>query len=293
MAVEGDHDWLSDIDLDPNGAWLRMGTRNLGSRPWLVADGVRQLELQLKDQLLAERFDEVFAIEAGSEVGAETAGRETLALVTEALASVALLSSLDAVRSDTVHPLDLAGRIVQEDLCLLRPGPNGGWVLAAATLCFPSRWRLGTKIGRGLAGIHSPVDGYTPVLNSRVDSLMTRLATSGSPGVVWRRNWFVHPDDALFQPDRPTADPVVSAELCLEQLVIRSERQTVRALPESGWTLFAIRTQQAPLSCLVADSDRRELLLQYLSEADQALVSHRGVCVEQRRLLLEALEESI
>lgn len=287
-AFEGEHRWLSEIDFDPVGAWLRMGTRNLGSRPWLVADQKRAAELELKRTLLHERFDEVFAAEAG----AVDAGRETLELIEAALRSLpdGVARSGQARDIDgELHPLDRAGRLMQEDLCLLRPGPDGTWVLAGASLCFPSRWRLATKMGRGLNAVHAPVPGYEASLNNRVDSLMTRLAENPEPKVAWRRNWFIHPDGALFQPDRPAADPVVAAGHCLSNLHLRSERQTLRALPATRWVVFAIRTQQATLAEVVGQPGLREQLGRYLADADAALVEHRGVGAEQRRQLLAAL----
>ncbi|MDQ2764193.1 MAG: DUF3445 domain-containing protein, partial [Pseudomonadota bacterium] len=56
----------------------------------------------------------------------------------------------------SVDPLDLAGRLVQEDLCLIQ-NEAGGPVFTAATLCFPSRWRLMDKIGKPLSAVHGPV----------------------------------------------------------------------------------------------------------------------------------------
>ncbi len=41
--------WLGALDLDPTSSWLRMGTRGLGDRPWLVADDRAPEELALQD----------------------------------------------------------------------------------------------------------------------------------------------------------------------------------------------------------------------------------------------------
>ena len=43
-----------------------------------------------------------------------------------------------------IDPLELAGRLVQEDLCLIETISEGP-IFTAAVLCFPSRWRLWTK----------------------------------------------------------------------------------------------------------------------------------------------------
>lgn len=284
--------WLDEIDLDPSSGWLAMKTRALGSRPWLIVDAKRDAELALKARLLLERPAEVFAARSGS----EEPGRETLELVSAACRRLGLETGTDAgpgadgsdpVAPDPVdrHPLDLAGRLVQEDLCLLAPGPDG-WVFQAASLCFPSRWRLADKLGRTQAGVHGPVEGYDSSLAPRVDRLFDRLGDR----IVWRRNWFIHPNPELFQPDRPVGgDPVVEAGLCLTGLYLRSERQTLRRLARTGWILFTIRTQQEPLAALLADGGRRDRFARYLADGAEDQLAHRGISPPQAAALRRAM----
>ena len=115
---------------------------------------------------------------------------------------------------------------MQEDLCLLRRRDDG-WYLEAASLCFPSRWRLADKIGRHITEVHGPVDGYVDQLASKVDRLFDRLTDRP----VLRRNWYIHPDPTLFQPaPPPDGDPSSPQPDALATLVVRSERQTLRRL---------------------------------------------------------------
>ena len=61
-----------------------------------------------------------------------------------------------------MHPLDLAARLVQEDLVIMLP-PNKkqkGWWLAAGSLTFPSRWSLKGKFRKTMDAIHAPVPFY-------------------------------------------------------------------------------------------------------------------------------------
>ncbi|MEL6981949.1 MAG: DUF3445 domain-containing protein [Actinomycetota bacterium] len=270
MASGTFESWLDEINLDPGAGWLAMGTRALGSRPWLVVDDRRRAELALKAQLVRDRHDEVFAARPGSEL----ASAETLSLVERACVELGLELP---VLADGLHPLDRAGRLVQEDLCLMAPG-EAGWTLDAASLCFPSRWRLADKLGRPHGDVHGPVEGYRSTLASRVDRLFDRLGER----IVWRRNWFVHPDPALFQPDRPAGgDPVVPTGRCEAGLFVRSERQTLRRLADSGWVLFTIRTQQEPLGQLLSDDGRRSGFARYLAEAPVDQLAHRGLGHEQ------------
>lgn len=265
-------EWFDEIDLDPAAPWLRMGTRQLGERPWLVIDGNRERELALKARLSAERPAEVFAAEPGT----EAAGEEVRRLVVEANRALGVAPVPEVDRA-ALHPLDRAGRSVQEDLCVLRRD-DGGWVLAGASLCFPSRWRLADKLGHPLTAVHGPVEGYHRELAGRVDTMLDRLAAGPAGRVVWRRNWFVHPDPTLFQPDRPPGgDPIVEAGRCLDELHLRSERQTLRPLPTRGWILFTIRTQQAPLGVFLADRVRRARFSRWLREAPPDQSSHRGL----------------
>ncbi len=287
VGIDETASWFDEIDLDPTAPWLRMGTRQLGDRPWLVVDQKYRDELALKQRLCRERHDEVFAAEPDT----EAAGAEVLTMIDAALGDLPAVrhpevSGPEPVRSDDLHPLDRAGRMVQEDLCLMRRADEG-WVLAAASLCFPSRWRLGEKMGRPLMDVHGPVVGYRTALADRVDSLFDRLGDR----IVWRRNWFVHPDDELFQPDRPVGgDPIIPTERCRSELILRSERQTIRRLPETGWVLFTVRIQHEPLGRFIEDPNRRAAMARFVAEAPADHATHRGLAPAQVDALVTALE---
>lgn len=269
--------WLDELDLDPHAEPVSMGVRALGDRPWLVRDEHWQAELELKATLCRERHDEVFAAEASALPASEAASRLIAA------------TGVDLVGDDQLHPLDRAGRSVQEDLCVMERTERG-WVLTAASLCFPSRWRLHTKMGRHITDVHGPVAGYADRLAAKVDTFFDRLTASP----VWRRNWFVHPDASLFQPDRPVdGDPVVDAATALDELVIRSERQTLRRLdPVDDAILFTIRVQQAPVRALLGDGDRGDAFRRLLASAPSQTLAHRGMPAAQVLELQQALRET-
>ena len=263
--------WLDELDLDPGAEPVRMGTRRLGDRPWLLADADRSEQLELKARLSRTRPDEVFATLPDT----ERAGAEVAQLVAD--------TGVVLVDGDDLHPLDRAGRSVQEDLCLLRR-TDAGWILVAASLCFPSRWRLAEKLGRDITAVHDPVPGYRRRLAPGVTHLFDRLAELP----VVRRNWFIHPDPALFQPGRPPGgDPLVPAERCLDELYVRSERQTLRTLADRSWILFTIKIQQATLRELV--DRRRAEVGAWLAGAPESARTHRGVPPDQAVELRHAL----
>jgi hypothetical protein len=234
--VSAADDWLEELPLSPGPPFLRMGVQPLDLDRWLIADEQRDAELALRRRLLAERHDEVFAALPGT----EEAGAEVLELVADAVGAPPPPAS-------DVHPLERAGTLAQEDLCLMTESDEG-LVLGAAVLCFPSHWSLGDKIGRPTAMVHGPVPRYDPELRTKVDTFLTRLRPDRP---VWRRNWTIHDHDELFAPAPPPPRPLDPARLG-DELVVRSERQTLRRLPRSGAVLFTIKTQQVPLGALQA-----------------------------------------
>lgn len=244
-----------------------MGTRSLGRQPWLVVDDQRDVELALRARLLREQRDLVLA------PGAEAAVAELTELVT----AHGVVVPADDDR------LVALGCAVTEDLVVLRRG-DVEWEIEAGVVCFPSRWNLSDRIGRPLATVHGPTPGYREVLAGRVTSLLDRLGSRS----VRRRNWFVHPDPALFQPTRPASDPVIPADEADKGLFLRSERQTLRALPTSGRIVFTIKTQQAGLGAFLADPERRRRFMIYLDQAPADQLDHRGMSAEQRSELLRA-----
>jgi dimethylamine monooxygenase subunit A len=269
-------DWFAELDLEPGSTWLRMGTRPLGTRPWLMVEDRRSEDLGLKGRLLDTSGAEVF--HAGPET--QEASAEVLDLVVAATGSAP-----DRDR----HPLDAAGRLVREDLCLLQRR-DGSWHLDAASLCFPSGWSLRSKVGRPMVEVHGAVEGYEATLAAKVDLLFDRLTTRP----VWRRNWFVYADPALHQPRRVVAvDGVVPAARCRSSLWLRSERQTLRRLPSSGWVLFTIGIQQASIGEVAASPSRARALARYLDQASVGDLEHRHLSAPQARELRAALTAAL
>ena len=104
-----------------------------------------------------------------------------------------------------------------------------------------------------------------------MDRYLDRLRP-GAPG--WRRNWSVHDSPDLFAPVRadPTGHTIGPADLWL-----RSERQTLRRLPETGAVLFTIRVQQVPFGILAARPDRAAALAARLRAQPEELTAMNGL----------------
>jgi len=263
-------DLVKEIDLSGKGPPIAMGVRKLGNRPWLLRDDQLRKELALKAELTQDPNTNVFMTSPDTEQAAEYV--------------ILLIEKSGITLADSkIHPLERAGRSVQEDLCLIHRRPEG-WILEAASLCFPSRWRLADKIGKNMSSVHSPVEGYQELLERKVTAFFDRLG----PDPVWRRNWFVHPDDSLYQPDRPVdGDPIIPSSEIGEKLFVRSERQTLRALELPDWILFTIRVQQTPLKNLI--NTRRDEFIEWLREAPESHHRQKGLQAEQVAEILDAI----
>ncbi|WP_247880856.1 heme-dependent oxidative N-demethylase family protein [Skermanella sp. TT6] len=238
---------------------MAMGLMALKPADWIEIDGNYASEIALRDRLLAERRDDVLAMrpeaaEACREVLDQLAGflperfpehfRRT---------GPELLNHVTGdrwpVEGEVADPLEIAGRLVQEDLCILQE-VDGELRLTAGVLCFPNRWRLADKLGLPMVGIHAPVPAYAERLGRPVDRFLG-LLTPDRP--VWRLNWSLTDDSTLFQPvghGRRDTDPSITAENAGARVFLRVERQTLRRLPRTGAVLFTIRTHQRPIGAL-------------------------------------------
>jgi hypothetical protein len=243
---------------------ISMGLRPLDLAHWLEPDAHRDGDLRAKAELLRTRHAEVVATTPAGDAGSQ----ETLELVRADLERRRLSVSETAIVAG-LHPIDAAGRLVQEDLCVMvREGARDVWVLAAASVCAPSRWRLADKVGADLRGIHAPVPDYERIA-APTDRFFDRI-TLDRP--VWRTNWTLLDDPALFQPTAPADTGTATVDA--GAVVLRVERQTLRLLPHSGAVLFTIRTYDDPLGALsdaaTADLDAT------LAHVDPELIAYRG-----------------
>lgn len=246
------HDHLPKAPwLDP-ATWRLPGMQPLATEDWLIRDEVFCPQMALRDQLLAERADDVLA----TLPRAVSAAAECLDLVLEALGQDPAYTVGDSsvTRPDgIVVPIDrdqalrTIGRLQQADVCVMQPGPDGH-VLTGANLCFPAYWTLAEKLGKPLARIHVPVPEYDSDIEKRVQRLFDAL----QPGrLLWRANANLHDDPTLFAPVRET-DKHPHRNVGTERYV-RSERQTLRKLPRSGAVVFTIHTYMIALDRLTKD----------------------------------------
>jgi len=217
-----------------------MGVRSLPSERWLQHDDRRDDDLFEKDRLTAQHPRNTFVALPGS----ETASERVRDLVAADLASNGW-----ELRSCGTHPLETAGRSVQEDLCLMEL-VAGRWVMTAGSVCFPTRWDLLSKLGRSLAEIHLPVPGFEQQLSGQVERFFDRMS-AGS--LAHRLNWSLVGTSDRRLDARVRQAPAQMPDDPGRQLFIRMERQTLRRLDDHDAIVFGIRIHAWPLGDVAAE----------------------------------------
>lgn len=226
---------------------LTMGLRPLSLDTWLDSDPAHP-QRKARDQLLAERRDEVYASLDGHQDAS-------------AAVAVAVADQLGVQLPPDHPPLVAAAGLVRDDICVLAP-VEGRWLLVSAVVCFPSRWRLADKMGRDVLAIHDPVPGYREQLGQPTVTVFDR------PAPRWRLNWTLLEDPELFQPEAPTS----RAGPPDETWFLRVERQCV--VPVAGVIAFTIRTDVVRVADL--DAPKRAAILQAAASTPADVAAYRG-----------------
>lgn len=251
VPIDPTADWLDDLPLVPGPPDLRMGTHALDIREWFPVDAHTATELELRRRLL-EEDDSLVRLVPGHEDAVE----ELMAL-----AGIHLGRRLAPTGVASLEQLAVS---VPDDVLLLWRD-HAHWRLVGGALLFPNQWTLEEKIGRTVANIHAPVDGYDELLETKVDTFFDKL-TAARP--AWRRNWFVHDDPTFHLPDR-TSHRAISDPEEVASLWIRSEWQTLRRLAFSGRIVFTVKTQVASMDQLAARPLAAAQMVAYLESASE------------------------
>ena len=157
-----------------------------------------------------------------------------------------------------------------EDMCLLtvQEGENQ-YRLVGTAVAWPSDWAPADKIGLPLRALHAPIQGFEEQLASGVDHFMAQI----KPGAIYGRcNWFIAATGerrwVAQRPERAFAH--VTADNAGDTLFVRSERQTLRRLPETGAILFTIGIYVSRLGQLSQPNQQR------LAKAVASLIHGEG-----------------
>jgi len=227
------------------------GILPLDPSEWIVLDDAYCGQMALRDGLIQNRRDDVLRIDPGAVDAAE----ELLDSVLDAVATLPgfEVGAKGVRRPDGVtvelnrdDPLAVAGRLVQEDLCLMQQ-VGDEHVLTGAVLCFPASWMLAEKFMRPLIRIHGPIPSYDADVARRVQRLFDAIRPDRP---LWRANAHLWDQATLFAP-RKEDDPRPPVQYPAS--FIRSERQCLLRLRRTRAVVFSIHTYLVRISDLTAD----------------------------------------
>lgn len=275
-----------------------VGLEPIDSSDWLDPDAHLVAHLQRKAELLEGAHDRVFRAEADT----EDAQKEVLDLIVADLEvhhrathsvfpeAVEVRDGGPRIRFADYPALEAASRLVQEDLVLMRK-EEGGYRLAAASLCFPSSWSLAEKFGQSMHVIHDNVPGFN---DGRMGQVVARIFDNlNADQLVSRYNWSIYDDPDLHHPESKQLAPrLVEDTGALAHLFVRVERQTLRRLPRSGDILFTIKIHHDPITLLKAHARGAELaagLAAQLRDLDDRQIAYKGL-TRYRNAIAEELE---
>lgn len=220
----------------------RLGVRPLDLERWIEIGDDAAHELAQKAEIMSSHPSTAFCALDNTEDEAQEVLEELVAHLEEVHPSHAATVKIDS----GLHPLDAAGRLIQEDLVLMVERAER-LVFGAGSVCFPNRWDLQSKLGLSMSEVHEPVALLNEQLGPVIDDVLRRL-TPDRP--MWRLGWGVIDTDDLYQAVDGTAAPrPVDAPASAHHL--RIERETLRRFPRTNCVLFTIRTHQLPLPDLV------------------------------------------
>ncbi|KIM46006.1 hypothetical protein M413DRAFT_65507, partial [Hebeloma cylindrosporum] len=167
--------------------------------------------------------------------------------------------------------MEIAGLLIQDDLAVMIEGKrlcvgvDGKYYFQAGSICLAGFWRLQDKIGMTLDDIHitGNVPQYKEKLQTSMERFFRRLPVDKA---VIRNNYFVQvnradeeqvdkeelgwakgtlgPEDAYENGQHRLER---SGDAKVEWIRLRTERQTLRRLPQSGGVVFTIRTYLTPI----------------------------------------------
>ena len=276
-----------------DGPWRhRMHVRPLEGQPWLQVGPSYVADLAERARVLQSHREQVL-VHLDGPLGplAHGAADEVLDAVLHELLSahpgtvevcgdvVLNRRTGEEHRRSSMHPIELAGRLVQEDLLLLvSGGPDDPPVLGAACVCFPSRWDLPAKLGREMHAIHAPVPRLNEQLGHATDAFLARL-TPQRP--VWRLAWSLIDLPELYQPAGTRRHPGQHGSVhqgnVATEVYLRVERETLRRFPLHGSVLFTIRTTVTPLGWFADHPDHAARLAAAVRAIPDDVADYKGV----------------
>ena len=296
------------IDLSPHSALnpeklprpFSVGLSALDPEDWILPDVHLADQVQKKAELFDSRREAVFQVEDETlDAQAETLTL-LLAYLRRTYPDVYRMSGdeVTIVPAGLVYkvsdyaqaPLELACRLVQDDLVVMRKG-QAGYRIAAAGVCFPSTWVLADKFSRPISEVHAPVPGFGT--GTRTAILIDRIFDNLKVGhPVQRSNWSLYEVPDLHHPFSHSTHTrwTDTTNGFFSGTWLRAERQTLTRLPASNDVLFTIQIVVDPVSLLMTHPDRREIasrLKTHIESLNEQQLAYKGISDHREVILTE------
>jgi hypothetical protein len=273
---------------------VSMGLKGLLEPDWLERDEHRATHAELKRRLLRERKGAVFHLDPSvsdaafelNEMVREFGLKYWPDIFSGSTADLRVEGRAFRKPASADQALAELSELAQEDFVIMNG--TAPVTLKAALLCFPSRWLLADKVGRGSDEIHVPV----PQFDAIAKMTATYLERVQVEKPMWRLNWTIHDSDQLFAPPGTHGLKPVDPEKVLEQTHLRIERQTLRRLPHTKHIVFTIRTYVNRMSDVVGSTERREALYKTLEVLHPDVAAYKGMSAFIKPLLAALREPS-
>ncbi len=262
--------WLSRPKI------IQMGLKSLKENEWLHKNDLKHLkgerlkQIKIKKNFLPIRYNEVFY--------ASKKSYDPSFELFKILKDRNLF--LPNKCNKKLHPLLSISKNIPEDLIILLKNKHGKWQLEAASLFFPSHWKLKDKRAKCLSKIHQTVPFYNSFLDKPVSNFFNNMRPNLISG---RKNWTLQIDDKLFTPFRQK-NIFLKTEDVPNRLFCREEYQAFRKLENSNAIIFSIRTHMTPLSFWIRDEFNCLKLINYLKEMNTEFRKYRSVDNYEKQL---------
>ncbi len=265
----------------------RMGVFPLDLHDWIEIDATFAADLAEKADRLRTDHDVVVAALDGTEALAGEVLDDLVAFLPRRFPScyrrdgqLLHIAGVDQPvdLATSCHPIETAGRLVQEDLVLLRPGASGGMVVCCGSVAFPNRWSLRSKLGLDLTSVHAVVPTLPDELHAPISTFMQRLRPERP---FWRLDWGIIDRDELYQPPGRRPLPRVSRDddAIADGLWVRIERETLRRFPIHNTVLFTLRTYLRPLRWFADHPDDARRLAEALRTMPPEIATYKDAIV--------------
>lgn len=240
-------------------------------------NGEVQAILELKKRLIARYRNRIIDVQKGHGADILRAVREQFGMMLKELPETApqvyrregdtlvniltndRLSAKDLATRDPRVALEKLGQMVPDDLIFMKK-KGDEYHMIGGNLAFPTRWSIGGAIGESISDIHVRL-GANPEHSAAFSTMINRVLdrTLVTPDVVRRNNWFLDLDPRYPLPNYQTVrfkEPEsIGKRNYLDSVFVRSERQTMRGLPESKTVVFGIQPFVYPLRTILKDRD--------------------------------------